>query len=445
MAINPEQWKEKRAQREQQRKEREAKQRKMLIRIGIIVAALVVCAVLAIVVVNKFSPKPEEPTPTEPPVSQDVEAPAEDAEQTGEEQTEEQAEEGTVDSGKNNYTTIHVVAGGDVNITDKVVSAGGLGYDYTDVFMDVAYLFANADLSMVNLEGNLCGSPYGSSTRSAPPGLVSALDRAGIDLVQLANSYSINRGVSGLMQTISGVRAAGMEPLGVYQDAAEFRSSKGFTLYNVQGIEIAVVAFTKGMDGMALPAGSENCVNLLYNDYESTYQSINREGITKILSSVEQENPDITIALLHWGSEYNDTISPTQEDIVDLMLANGVDAIIGTHPHYVQQMIFDEEEGTFVAYSLGDLISDAERSGTQYSVLLDLEITKNLRNGKTSISGFSYTPIYTVAETGSPVRVVRINEAIQGYESYFIGRASQQIYEDMQYALQRIQARVNGE
>jgi poly-gamma-glutamate synthesis protein (capsule biosynthesis protein) len=199
------------------------------------------------------------------------------------------------------------------------------------------------------------------------------------------------------------------------------------------------------MDGMALPAGSEDCVNLLYTDYESTYQEIDRDGITKILSSVEQERPDITIALLHWGSEYNDTISPTQEKIVTLMQENGVDAIIGTHPHFVQKMVFDQEEGTFVAYSLGDLISDADRSGTQYSVVLDLEITKNLRNGKTSIANFSYTPIYTVAEEGQPLRVVRIHEAIQGYESYFIGRATEAIYNDMLYALQRIQARTTGE
>ena len=435
MAIDPEQWKEKRAQRERQRKEKEAKRRKLLLRLGIIAAAVIVCGVIAIVAVNKLSGgKPEEPD--EPAASLDADLPSEETEQPVQEETQ---------PGKSNYTTIHVVAAGDVNVTDKIVSSGGLGYDYTDVFMDVAYLFGNADLAMVNLEGNLCGAPYGSTTRSAPPGLVSALDRAGVDLVQLANSYSINKGISGLVQTISGVQAAGMDPLGVYQDQAAFRSGKGFNLYNVEGIEIAVVAFTKGMDGMALPAGSENCVNLLYTDYESTYQNIDREGINKILSSIEQEKPDITIALLHWGSEYNDTISPTQETIVKLMQEGGVDAIIGTHPHYVQQMVFDEEAGTFVAYSLGDLISDAERSGTQYSVVLDLEITKNLRNGKTSISGFSYTPIYTVAETGSSVRVVRIQEAIQGYESYFIGRASQQIYEDMKYALERIQARVNGE
>ena len=436
MSINPEEWKNRRAQKEQERKEKEARKRKWTIRIGIALAVATVGIVLTLFITQRFSgSEPEAPVQTEPS--------AETSETGDPVETEPAAQE--TEPADSNITTIHVVAAGDINVTDKVVSAGGFGYDYTDVFMDVAYLFGDAELAMVNLEGNLCGAPYGTATPSAPQGLLDALNRAGVDMVQLANSYAINKGISGLEQTITAVRAAGMEPLGVYRDSSEFRSGKGFTLYQVDGIEIAVVAFTKGMDGMALPAGSEDCVNLLYTDYESTYQSIDREGITKILSSIEQERPDITIALLHWGSEYNDTISPTQEDIVELMQENGVDAIIGTHPHFVQQMVFDEEAGTFVAYSLGDLISDAERSGTQYSVILDLEISKNLRNGKTAISGFSYTPIYTVAEPDRPLRVVRINEAIQGYESYFIGRANEAIYTDMLYALERIKARTSGE
>ena len=298
---------------------------------------------------------------------------------------------------------------------------------------------------MVNLEGNLCGAPYGTETASAPQGLMDALDNAGVDLVQLANSYSINRGVSGLAQTISAVRAAGMEPVGVYENQDAFREGKGYSLFTVEGIRIAVVAFTKGMDGMALPPGSENCVNLLYEDYDSTYQNINTEGITEVLEAAAQARPDITIAMLHWGSEFNDTVSPSQESIVKLLQANGVDAIIGTHPHYVQKIEFDEEAGTLVAYSLGDLISDGERSGTQYSVILDLEITKNMKNGKVALTGYSYTPIYTVADKNEPLRVVRIREAIAGFESYFIGRASQQTYEDMLYALQRIEARTAGE
>lgn len=440
MAISPEEWKRKRYEGAQKRKEKEARQRKWALRLAIAVAVLLLCGVVVLVATSGEG-KPSADIPATQPTSENQETleVTDAAETSGESQSPEQTEEDT------GSTVIHVVAGGDVNVTDKVVSAGGLAYDYTHTFMDVAYLFGDADLAVVNLEGNLCGVPYGSSTVSAPQELMNALDNAGVDLVQLANSYSISKGLSGLAMTINGVRSAGMEPLGVYANQEEFRKEKGYTLCTVQGVKIAFVAFTKGMDGMALPVGSENCVNLLYTDYDSSYQDVNREGITSILKAAQQENPDVIIALLHWGSEYNDTISRSQETIVELMQENGVDAIIGTHPHYVQQMTFDPEEGTFVAYSLGDLISDGERSGTQYSVVLDLEITKNNRNGKTSITGFSYTPIYTVAEKGEPLRVVRINEAIAGFESYFIGRVNEQTYAQMQYALQRIESRVSGQ
>ena len=208
---------------------------------------------------------------------------------------------------------------------------------------------------------------------------------------------------------------------------------------------MAFVAFTKGMDGMALPPGSENCVNILYSDYDSVYQNVDRKKITSILSAVNKEKPDIVIALLHWGSEFNNTISKSQKEIVSLMQAHGVDAIIGTHSHYVQQMTFDENSGQFVAYSLGDFFSDGKRAGSEYSVILDLEITKDNITGQTKITGYSYTPIFSVHEPDQPLRVMRIHEAIAAYESNFINKISQQTYKDMLYALQRIEARIAGE
>jgi len=127
------------------------------------------------------------------------------------------------------------------------------------------------------------------------------------------------------------------------------------------------------------------------------------------------------------------------------MRQNGVDAIIGTHPHYVQQITFDAESGFLVAYSLGDFISDAARAGTEYSILLDLEITKDHTSGKTTITGYDYTPIFSVVEEGKPTRVVRITEAIAAYTAGHTDAVTQQTYEDMLYALTRIEARVNGE
>jgi len=199
------------------------------------------------------------------------------------------------------------------------------------------------------------------------------------------------------------------------------------------------------MNGMALPAGSENCVNLLYTDYSSSYQTVNTDGIRSILNAVSKEKPDVTIALLHWGSEFNDTISETQQDIAELMMENGVDAIVGTHSHYVQKMEYDEAAGTFVAYSLGDFFGDAQRAGSEYSVVLDLEITKNTDTGDTKITGYSYTPIFTYTDENGPVRVLRISEAIAAYEAGYIHRVSQEAYDAMQYALTRVESRIAGE
>ena len=340
-------------------------------------------------------------------------------------------------------TVIHLVAAGDVNVTDAIVASGGPGYDYTDTFLDVSHLLAAGDITVLNFEGNLCGSPYGSTTRSAPQTMAEALSRMGVDIVQLANSYSINQGISGLQATIQSVKDAGMTPLGVYADERAYKAGKGYIIKEVEGIRIAFIAFTKGMDGMALPQGSEHCVNVLYSDYDSTYQSIDRDAINKVLDAVEEENPDLTVAMLHWGSEYNDTISKTQESIVSLMQSRGVDAILGTHPHYVQQMTYDPETGNFVAYSLGDFISNGDRSGTEYSVVLKLEITKN--GTETKITGYSYTPIFTVAERGSPLRSVRIAESMAAYDSNYIKGISQSTYDSMTYALTRIEARIKGE
>ena len=408
---------ERRRQRHEKAKQRAQQRKKLFIRLGAAGAVLL----FSLVLILSLRPKkpdtpPEETTPS-----------TSDATQAADPTT----------------TVIHYAAAGDLNINEATVAAGGSGYNYTNAFLDVAHLLADADIASVNFEGNLCGEPYGSSF-SAPNSMATALQKAGVDLVQMANSYSINRGLSGLISSIDSIRSAGMEPLGVYASNAEFNQSKGYTIRTVKGIKLAFVAFTKGMDGMALPPGSEKCVNVLYSDYDSAYQTIDTEKITSILTAVKKEKPDIVIALLHWGSEFNNTISKSQTDIRDLLFASGVNAIIGTHSHYVQKMSFDAEKGQFVAYSLGDFFSSAQRAGSEYSVVLDLEITKPA-DGKARITGYSYTPIFTVSEPEQPLRVVRLNQAIAAYEGNYLQKVSPETYEKMRYALARIESRVHAE
>ena len=345
-------------------------------------------------------------------------------------------------------TVINLAFGGDLNVTDASVAAGEQNgrYDYTDIFLDPAAVFAAADAAFINLEGIATGAPYGSSSASAPPEMLNALADAGVDMVQLANSYSIRGGLGGLSATMNAVRSAGMEPLGVFANAQEYADTQGFTLVNIRGIRVAIVAFTKGMDGMSLPAGAEKSVNLLYTDYNTTYQTVNTEGITAVLRAAQAQKPDVTVALVHWGSEYNDSISPTQETIAQLMLDEGVDAIVGTHSHFVQKIAYDPDAGTVVAYSLGDLFGSAEKAGTNYSIILQLEITRNNLTGETKITGCDYTGLYVLTPHNDEeaMRIVQIETAMALYEHDHIFKVSDKAYSNMQYAYQRMLARVEG-
>ena len=343
-------------------------------------------------------------------------------------------------------TTIHIKAAGDLNITNSVVSAGlaATGYDYSRAFMDVAPVLSDADLTVLNFEGNVCGEPYGSATTSAPKEILDGLRRAGVDLVQTANSRSIQNGLSGLTSTLSAIRQAGLEPIGSFSSPAEFRQTKGYTICTVQGIKVAFVGFTKGFLGMGMPTGNEECVNLLYTDYATTYDQVDRDGINALLKEVAKEEPDITIALVHWGSENNESVSATQESIVNLMKKAGVDVILGTHSHTLQHIVFDELKGTLVAYSLGDFFGDGIEGGTNYSIILDIEITRDPVADTTKVTNFSYTPIYTLKEDECDGyrRVVRIEQAMIAYNTNFVDKVSDTAYAGMEKAMTRIPERL---
>jgi len=432
MAHNyDDQMDKRREKREAMRRKQQAEQRRLKIALIAAAVVLVICGVGIYMIAQNAANAPAQQVQTQP-----TTAPTKPTEEPRQSPLQQ-----------NPITTINIKAAGDLNITDAVVDAGlsPTGYDYTRAFMDVAAILADADITVMNLEGNICGEPYGTQRASAPAELLRGLRNAGVDMLQMANSYSINNGFIGLTSTLSAIRGAGIAPLGAYSSSSEFQRSGGYTICDIQGIKVAFVAFTKGVGGMGMPAGNEDCVNLLYTDYATTYEEIDRDGIRKILRAAEEEKPDITIAMLHWGSENNDAISKTQESIISLMQKEGVDIILGTHPHLVQEIDYNPGTNTLVAYSLGDFFGDGSRGGTNYSIILDIEITKDAAAGTTRITDCSYTPIYTLTEAQCDGyrRVVRIEQAMLAYDNNFVDSVTSACYEDMKYSLKRIEERVN--
>jgi poly-gamma-glutamate synthesis protein (capsule biosynthesis protein) len=408
MALDPEQFRQKRIARQQQRR---SARKRLYFRLILAALAIIACAVAIVVIsrpVSNYDPPQASTQGTAP------------------------AQAGTQDE----VTAIRIAAVGDVNITDRVVSSGTSVQDYNQMLMDVSHLLSDPALTLMNLEGVVSGPPYGDS-RSAPPELLQALKNAGIDGVQLANSYTVHNGISSLASTIDSLREKALLPLGAYE-----KSAKPYTLINVQGIRIAIVAFTKGTVGMGMLSNGDYGTNILYTDYDSTYQEVDTNRINSILSSVRAEKPDLTIAMVHWGSEFNDNISKSQENIRKLLQEGGVNAIIGTHSHYVQKMELSEN-GQFIAYSLGDFLGDGTRAGTEYSVILNLTVEKNNKTGITKITGFDYIPTFIVNREDQPLQVLRLQEAIAAYDAGQLGRVDEETYNAMKYALTRIDARIN--
>ena len=110
---------------------------------------------------------------------------------------------------------------------------------------------------------------------------------------------------------------------------------------------------------------------------------------------------DVTILLMHWGSEYTFTPNDTQKELAQFFNTLGVDIIVGNHSHNIQPMEWiGEEHKTLVYYSLGNFVSadgDIPRTTTtfnnayQFGLLSQLVITKE--NDSIMISDITTEPI----------------------------------------------------
>ncbi len=335
-------------------------------------------------------------------------------------------------------SVITICAVGDIFLTEDMLSDARQfngGYDFSSQFSHCYSAISSADIAIGNFEGNFTASSYGAG--SYPDALASTLADAGFDILQTANSYSIQGGLSGLIRTKDVIESAGMKALGTYADAKE-RKEEQVLLLEVDDVRVAFVAFTKGFGGMALPENADYSTNVLYSDYTTNYEKVDTEGILEVLKAAQKLSPDIIIASVHWGSENVKDISRSQEQITELMLENGVDVILGSHSHLigsVEQRHIKLADGSrndaVIAYSLGDF-SAAEAGEYNMSIILNLEITRNHATGEARITHVGYIPIAGV-DLGSDEQdryaVLNVDNAIDLYESNYYDRVSNSVYQ----------------
>ena len=132
--------------------------------------------------------------------------------------------------------TINMTVAGDVlchntNFFDAY-NASTDSYDFSYTFEDIKKYFGNADIAIGTLEANFAGKSAGYSNYplfNAPEQLATDLKELGFDLLATANNHCLDKGFSGLVNTLSELDKAGIEHMGTY---ATEEDSEKYYLYS---------------------------------------------------------------------------------------------------------------------------------------------------------------------------------------------------------------------
>lgn len=252
-------------------------------------------------------------------------------------------------------------------------------YNYDECFARVRPVIEDADVAIGNFEVTLGGKPYAGYPRfSAPDEYLQAIIDAGIDIVLTANNHCLDTGKDGLERTIMMMDSVGVPHIGTYVD--EFERDENYPyILEQNGIRVSFLNFTYGTNG--LTAKSPNIVNMM-----------DTVVIAQDLVKAQAMNPDVIIAIPHWGIEYETLPSKEQRMIAKWLLDNGVDHVIGGHPHVAQPMELLNDGKNFVAYSLGNVISNQSKPNTYGGYMVRLDFVKN--DSLTMLSDCAYIPYW---------------------------------------------------
>ena len=246
-------------------------------------------------------------------------------------------------------------------------------YDFSTYFSHIEKDLKTADIAVANMEFALGGEPYsGYPSFSAPDALAEHMAETGIDIFLAANNHIYDRGLSGAERTLEQYRALaakyGTSFVGLASDKEEKERNMPLML-NVKGMKLAFLNFTYATNG----GRREGWPKVCYMD--------ERKDIRNAIEAAREAKADIIIALPHWGEEYMLNHSAEQKEMAQWLIDQGVNIIIGTHPHVVQdcEILTGKLDGakTQVIYSLGNAISNMSATNTQIELMASLRIVRH--------------------------------------------------------------------
>jgi poly-gamma-glutamate capsule biosynthesis protein CapA/YwtB (metallophosphatase superfamily) len=261
-------------------------------------------------------------------------------------------------------------------------------FDFTGVFREVKPYLSNADLTIGNLETVIAGkskSYSGYPYFNAPDDFIYALKDAGFNLLTTANNHALDQGWDGVKRTIDVINENKIHRTGTFTSQKDQDSLR---IFQIHSITIAILAYSENTNGVSIPKGKDFVINL-----------IDEELIKRDIDKARNKNVDVVLVYLHYGPEYNREPSYYQKEVIQKIIELGADIIIGGHPHVIEPFDFFKTKNTkldtgFVAYSMGNFISNQRWRYSDAGVILNIKISKNKFTDSVYISDVNYLPTW---------------------------------------------------
>ena len=262
-------------------------------------------------------------------------------------------------------------------------------YDYSENFKYVKNIFQQANFVAGNLETTLGIKPYsGYPQFSAPPALAAACRNANINVLMTANNHSCDKGLKGIFKTLNILDSLEISHTGTFRNKTEKESLTPLILKK-NGITLALLNYTYGTNGIPEPKPAK--VNL-----------IDTIAIKRDIEKSRLKNPDAIIVFLHWGEQYKKHPNIHQKKLVNFLHRNGINIIIGSHPHVIQDIDYEidylNNQAYLTVFSLGNFISNQRTFPRDGGMIVDLQLKKD-RAGKLHISHFETIPVWVYKYT----------------------------------------------
>ena len=254
-------------------------------------------------------------------------------------------------------TTITISAAGDCTLgTDE-------GFNYKrsfkgkyDAVQDPAYFFQNVqpvfaqdDLTIVNMEGTLTEETTREPKQFAFKGdaeYAKILTAGAVETANLANNHSFDYGKKSYEDTITALEAEGISSFGYERTA----------VMDIKGVKV-------GLAGVYELAEHIDC----------------KQDLLDNIAFLKEQGAQIIIVSFHWGQEKENVPSDVQVELAHTAIDNGADLVLGHHPHVLQGI--EEYKGKNIVYSLGNFCFGGNSAPSDMDTMI-FQQTFTVKDGK---------------------------------------------------------------